>query len=217
MQTSAAGDPPIYAGPWAGRPGSADSGAVITVTDIGGRSAFYFDGSHWRPLGGRVTLAALAGSLTHPVAQGTSAGNAALLLGMPGGAVKVPAGLLVPRQSVLRVSAFWSKLGSSGPINCVTCFGRTNSFSDSQVTGTFIGPGARALWNMQIDIAVGDTKRAHVNSLVVANGASAPPSGSNEFATAIDTAADMWLNFGSTNAVGGDGIALAHLVVEVFQ
>lgn len=217
MQISAAGDPPVYAGPWASRPTTAATGATMTATDIGGRSEFHFDGSHWRPIGGRLTLATLAGSVTNPVAQSTSAGNAALLLGLPGGAIKVPAGLLVPRQSVLRVSAFWSKLGGGGPINCVTCFGTTNSFSDSQITGTFIGPGARALWNMQIDIALDERTRAHVNSLVVSNGASAPPPSANEFSTAIDTAADMWLNFGSTNAKGGDGVALTHVVAEVFQ
>lgn len=217
MQPAATAGNLLYTGPWAGRPAAAAEGDLITVTDIGGRSDFHFGDGHWRPMGGRVTLATLSGSITRPVTQGTSAGNAALLLGLPGGAVRIPAGLLVPRQSLLRVTALWSKVGSRASINCVTCFGTTNSLSDSQITGTFIGPAERALWNMQIDISLDERTRAHVNSLVVTNGASAPPTGPNEFTKAIDTDADMWLNFGSTNATNGDGVALARLVVEVFQ
>lgn len=216
MQIAAA-ETAVYTGPWTGRPASAAPGATITITDIGGLSSFHFDDGHWRPVGGRVTLAALSGSVSAPLARGTSAGNAALLLGLPGGAVKVPAGLLVARQSVLRISAFWSKLGSTGPANCVTCFGTTNSFSDSQLTGNMIGPAERALWKMQLDIALAGQTRLHVNSLAGVNGASAPPPGSDEFEKAIDTEADMWLNFGSTNVKGGDGVALVHLVAEVFH
>jgi len=213
----AATDTTTYVGAWSGRPDAAASaGLSIVATDIGGRSTFYSDGTDWRPVGGRAVLGTLAGSVSMPVASGSSAGGAAFLLGLPGGAIRVPAGLLVPRQSLLRISAYWSKSGNAGPINCVTCLGTTNSFSDSQISGTFIGPAATAVWNMQVDVSVDTTSRLQSNALAVVNGAAAAPVAAGEFASQIDTTQDMFVNFGATSAAAGDGLMLTRVMVEVF-
>lgn len=55
-------DNSVYRGSWSGRPAasSVSVGTQITITDlgVGGRSWFWSDGTYWRPINGRVLLAA---------------------------------------------------------------------------------------------------------------------------------------------------------------
>jgi hypothetical protein len=188
---------------------------VLKASDLRG-ALFQSDGTRWRPLNGRALIAMLAGSVSNPVAALTSAG-AAQTFALPGGSIRIPAGLLIPGSSMLRVSAYWSKTGAAAGINCVTAIGTTNSLAtDSQTTNQFIGAAATAAWNQQCDYSVQAAGVLCSNDLVATN-AAAGATAAREFTFNINTAADMFINFGQTSSSSGDGLKLCWVSVELFQ
>lgn len=202
---------------WASKPAasSVPVGTRIVVSDLVGGPEFRNNGTNWIPSTGMVTLAAMSGSITAPVASGTRVGGAAFLMGLPGGGIKIPAGLLIPRQSTLRIAAYWSKTGALAGMPCNTVIGTTNSFSDSTTTGQFIGAAATAVWNMDNEYAIDTSTRIQGTQFVPRNGVTGATA-SGEYSTNINTSADMFINFGSNSGSDGDGLLLTRVVVQAF-
>src|SRR5574343_1604843 len=78
---------------WAGRPpvGLVPAGTELQVTDYANQK-FISDGTYWRPAQGRALLKMLCQPLATPLAIFT--GGTAGLFALPGGPVKIPAGLI---------------------------------------------------------------------------------------------------------------------------
>lgn len=204
--------------PWAGHASAeGNAGAVQKFSDIGtGGSLFVSDGTYWRPLGGSVCLLNRVGSPASPVASITSVG-AALLFGAPLAGIRIPAGLLIPGQSMIQIDGYWSKRGSTSGANCTTFLGTTNSLSDSQFSGQSIGAAATAVWRQRTEIfAHASTSFTNANHTVTVNGVAGAVTTSSPNVN-INTAADMFINFGSTNAVSGDGHDILRMTISVFQ
>ena len=209
----------VYNGVWSTRP-SATAYAVgtqIYITDIpaGGRTLFYTDGTNWRPINGSVTLFAGAGSASSPLGTLTSVGAAILMTGALSG-IRIPAGLIVPAKSLMRVCAYWNKTGSASGISCVTTIGTSNSLSDSQTVGQFIGALATSVLNEQIDYMFPNATSLTTTSNAVNTNAAAGATSTPTYSTNINTAADMFLNFGTTSSTSGDGLQIFALSVQVF-
>jgi hypothetical protein len=218
VQALQAGQPPAYTGAWTSRP-NADAVAVgtkIGVTDLGpnGYAEFFSDGTNWYPVGGSLVLMNLAGSPSAPIASLTSAG-AAILMPAPLAGFKIPGGLLVPGRSRLRVEGYWVKSGSSTGANCVVFIGTTNSLSDGQLANPNLG-AATSVWRQFSDVMF-HAATEFTNSAQIAVGLSNGAITTIVRTANIDVAADMYVNWGSTNAVSGDGLAILMSTITLFQ
>ena len=204
---------------WASKPSAsaAGAGAQITVTDVGsGRTTWYSDGTNWRPVNGSVNLWTFSGSVATPVATLVSAG-AAILFGSPVAGLKIPAGMLIPGASVLKVSSWWSKTGSTGGASCRMFIGTNNSLSDSGTMGQFIGAAATASWDSQMDFSVVSSTRIQQNQVGTGKNVATGAVTDQTYTTGINTAANMYLNFGTDSSSSGDGLLLCRLQIQLFQ
>ena len=204
---------------WAARPSAvANPGMLLQVSDIGGAGGMLLrsDGSNWYPLGGSAVLFNRSGSLAAPVASLTSAG-AAILMGAPLAGLKIPAGLLVPGRSKLRVEGYWNKTGAAGAINCIVCFGTTNSFSDTQSGNQFIGAAATAVWRQFSEFYFHASNAFTESSASTSVGSPAGATGTPLRNTNIDTTQDQYMNWGTTSSSAGDGLQMINVTVTLFQ
>lgn len=201
---------------WAARPtaASAGAGATIVVSDCG-YSTWRSDGTNWRPSGGSYMLLNRAGSAATPVASLVSAG-AAILMASPLAGLKIPAGMIIPGLTKLRLETYWNKTGAAAGINCIVCLGTTNSFSDSQTGNQFIGAAANSVWRQFSDYMF-DTSNACTETVIsVAVGAATGAVSTPLRNTNINTNADMFLNWGTTSSTAGDGLQAFSATVTLF-
>lgn len=166
--------------------------------------------------GGARVLLQRTGSAAKPVATLNGTG-AAQLFGAPVAGLLIPAGLIIPGRTKLKIDAYWVKTGSNAAAVCACYLGTTNSLSDSLIGNQSIGAAATALWRQSTELffADGDTDRFTESY----NGPVGSPQGAQNTpvrATNIDTDADMYLNWGSSNAAAGDGLLLLSASVTVF-
>jgi len=214
---SAAG-PVAYSGSWSGRPAasSAGVGTEIAITDVpfGGVSRWYSDGSSWRTVSGSVLLYAQGKGYTNPLGSVTW-GRAAVTMAIPGGSIKIPAGLIEPGLTELRVSVLWATGPNNGGIAAQMTVGTSNSWNDTQCSGAFLGPNNE--WDQVASFTFPTaTSMTQASSLTQQNGAPAGAIG-NEYTGNIDVAADMYINFGTTlGGVNGNVLKIVRAKVELF-
>ena len=207
-----------YRGDWSGRPAAntAGVGAEIAITDIpvGGMSRWFSDGSTWRTVSGCVLLYAQGKGYTDPLGSVTW-GRAAVTMAIPGGSIKIPASLIEPGLTELRVSVLWATGANTGGIAAQMTIGTSNSWSDTQCSGAFLGPNNE--WDQVASFTFPTaTSMTQASSLTPKNGAPAGAMGS-EYATNIDVAADMYINFGTTlGGVPGNVLKIVRAKVELF-
>lgn len=217
--SSAGGSPVVaYTGEWAGRPAAnaAGEGAEIAVRDVprGSVSRWYSDGSHWRPMGGSVLLYSQGKGYTNPLGSVTWAG-AAITMAIPGGSIQIPAGLIVPGLTELRVSVLWATGPNNGGIAAQMTIGASNSWNDPHCSGAFLGPNNE--WDQVASFTFPTaTSMTQASSLTLKNGAPVGAIGS-EYGGNIDTGLDMYINFGTTlGGVNGNVLKVVRAMVEVF-
>jgi len=208
-----------YSGSWAGRPaaGSVPAGTEIAITDVprGGISRWFSDGTQWQTVDGHVVLYAQAKGYKNPLGSVTWA-SAAITMAIPGGSIKIPAGLIVPGVSELRVNVLWATGANVGGVAAQMTIGTSNSWSDTQCNGAFLGPVNE--WDQAASFTFPSaTTMTQASSLTPKNGAPAGAMG-NEYGTNIDVASDMYVNFGTTQGgVNGNVLKIVRASVEVFR
>ena len=208
----------VFTGIWSRRPipTAALAGAQMCITDvpIGGRSFWWCDGTYWKPVNGQVSIYNQNGGYTNVLASVTWAG-AAILMALPGGSPKIPGGMIIPGQTELRYSALWYyKPGGVGGVNCNATLGTSNSFGDSQLAGQFVNTNNE--WEAFASVTFPTTALAvQANPSTGRNGAPAGAVGA-EYATNINTNADMFMNFGTnTGTTNGNILALVRLRIDL--
>jgi hypothetical protein len=207
-----------YSGTWSGRPaaGSAGMGAEIAITDVpaGGVSRWVSDGSTWRTVSGCVLLYAQGKGYSDPLGSVTW-GRAAVTMAIPGGSIKIPAGLIEPGLTELRVSVLWATGANTGGMAAQMTIGTSNSWSDTQCSGAFLGPDNE--WDQVASFTFPTaTSMTQASSLTPKNGAPVGAMGS-EYVGNLNTAADMYINFGSTHGgVQGNVLKIVRAKVELF-
>lgn len=163
---------------------------------------------------GSRSLLQRVGSVANPIATLTGNG-AAQLFGSPLAGLRIPAGLIIPGRTKVRIEGYWYKTGSTAAAVCACYLGTTNSLSDSLIGNQSIGPAATSLWRQYTELFFADADRFTESY----NGAVGAPQGAQTTSTRttnINTAANMFLNWGSSNAAVGDGLLLLSAAVSVF-
>lgn len=100
----------VYEGSWAGRPaaGAVPVGSWIRITSgfgaTGRTGVFETDGTYWRPLNGRVSLAAMGLPRSTPLAS--AIGNGAQQLFTLPSNILVPAGMMFPGARICAAAVF---------------------------------------------------------------------------------------------------------------
>jgi hypothetical protein len=213
-----AAEPAAYMGPWAGRPAAnaAAIGTEIAITDLpaGRVSRWFSDGSTWRSTSGSVLLYAQGKGYSAPLGSVTW-GRAAVTMAIPGGSILIPAGLVEPGLTELRVSVLWATGANTGGIAAQMTIGTTNSWSDTQCNGAFLGPNNE--WDQVASFTFPTaTTMSQASSLTPLNGTPVGAIG-NEFFGNIDAAADMYINFGTTlGGAPGNVLKIVRAKVELF-
>lgn len=211
--------PVAYSGRWAGRPPAASfaPGTEIAILDVppGRVTRWVSNGRQWVPESGRVVLYAGAKGYTDPLGAMTWSG-ATVTMALPGGSIRIPAGLVVPGQTELRVSVLWATGANFGGMAAQMTVGTTNSWSDTQCSGAFLGPNNE--WDQVASFTFPTaTTMTQSASLTPKNGAPAGQIGS-EHALNIDVAADMYINFGTTaGGAFGNVMKVVRVLVELFH
>jgi len=207
-----------YTGRWAGRPAAnaAAIGTEIAVTDIpaGSVSRWFSDGKAWRPINGSALLYAQGKGYADPIGSVTWA-SAAVTMAIPGGAIRIPAGTLVPGQTELRVSVLWASGANNGGMAAQMTLGTTNSWNDTQCSGAFLGPNNE--WDQVATFTFPTTtSMAQASALTPLNGTPAGALG-REYGLNVDVNADMYINFGTTQGgVNGNVLKIVRAKVELF-
>lgn len=207
-----------HSGTWSSRPPArAAAGKEIVVTDLprGSSSRWISDGASWRPVNGSVVLYAQGKGYSHPLGSVTW-GRAAVMIAIPGGSILIPAGTIVPGETELRVSVLWATApGNSGGIGAQMTVGTSNSWSDTQCIGAYLGPNNE--WDQVASFTFPtDRSMTQASALTPKNGAPAGAMGA-EFSTNIDTNADMHINFGTTQGgTTGNVLKVVRAMVELF-
>jgi hypothetical protein len=207
-----------YRGRWAGRPvaGTVLAGTEIAITDVpaGRVTRWTSEGGQWVPSNGRVVLYTGAKGYTDPLGSLTW-NSAAITMAIPGGSIALPAGLIVPGQTELRVSVLWATGPNVGGIGAQMTLGISNSWSDTQCSGAFIGPNNE--WDQVASFTFPTaTTMSQASSRTPKNGTPAGQIGS-EHALNINTAADMYINFGTTaGGAFGNVLKIVRVLVELF-
>lgn len=117
---------------WASRPNasSVPVGTVIMISDLSYQQ-FVSDGTYWRPAQGRVQIyAKVTESLATPLAVLSATG----IFALPGGAPKIPAGMIIPQMKVC-VCTQYRKYGTAASASVNSKLGTTGGFSDQYICG----------------------------------------------------------------------------------
>ena len=202
---------------WAARPAAATvPGQVIRITDVGTAahgSHWVSDGTNWRPVNGRVVLASLAGSTAAPVCSVTGSTGASFAI--PGGNIKVPAGLLLPGAQ-LEVRPVFRRVGANATGNVNVTIGTSQSASDSNL----VAQGLAATTNL--DFA--PDPRVFVSSATVITstawlqvGGGTGGGATLDRSANFNTAADMWVSLYTSSANAADVFQLLALQVAVVE
>lgn len=126
------------------------TGATFTVTNWG-RSLWYYNGTIWRPFGGRVVLRNLAANV-----NGSTAAAEQILDQLP-----IPANLLIANGDSLRTILGVNKSGTSETMSQSIKIGTTGTTSD-----TGIGSGSQPTGPNRSGGAVNDFRRESATSML---------------------------------------------------
>lgn len=99
---------PVYA--------ATDVGTIINVSDVGGEGGSFWRATSfgWVPLNGTIKLASKWGTQTTPVATVTGTANGFFSITGGAGSLTIPATMLIPAHSVLRIRALVRRRGANG-------------------------------------------------------------------------------------------------------
>lgn len=195
---------------WANRPPAnlVPSGTELQVTDFNNQK-WISDGAVWRPAQGRVVIySKTVESLATPLAVLSATG----IFALPGGAPKIPAGMIIPQMKVC-VCTQYRKYGTAGSASVNSKLGTTGGFTDQYICG-----GSIANNNLGDMKATGFGFFGNSNNRFTSGGWQPENSGSYgsviiEVSTNVNTKADMWVTPSVTALTSPDTIGvLSHQV-----
>ncbi|SEO77990.1 hypothetical protein [Nitrosovibrio sp. Nv6] len=134
MLKGSAGYNPILTYTWATRPNYSTStaGTVINISDVGGEAGSFWKATSagWIPLNGQVKLAGDQGSIAAPVATITGSTGALFNLSGGFGSLVIPAKMLIPGHSALRLRALFYRRGANATATATIYIGTTGTSAD---------------------------------------------------------------------------------------
>lgn len=196
---------------WATKPSVANwpTYRPIIVTDVGvGGSLWHHDGVNWRPVNGSFVLASKQGSLTAPVASLSAAGQFVL----PGGNPQIPANLLIPGSSIIRVQHAVHKVGGAAVSLSNMRLGTAGTTADSIISGSYIQ--APTLSDLQPQSYV----FVDISTRVVQQTVNTIAESINQFVertTNINTAELMYISLDQTSVTAPDVVQLISYTVTI--
>jgi uncharacterized membrane protein len=199
---------------WANRPTSAPVGAVMRASDVGSASGTHWvwDGTYWRPLGGRAVVARLAANGTRTSVNG--AGDATL---SDVASVTFPASLLLIPKSRILITAFGTRTPATANINQTRVSLVANAYSVGLVSGSLWGTNAAGEMNSRTFVtSVSGTTPTTVQLGTPATGA--PGAGSNTSTTADAGSGSATASIGmawSAAVAVAETVTIHDLVVEL--
>lgn len=195
---------------WASRPPAnlVPVGTELQVTDYLNQK-FISDGTYWKPAQGRVMLyEKVTDSLATPLAVLSATG----IFALPGGAPKIPAGMITPQMKVC-VMTQYRKFGTAASASVNSKLGTTGTIVDQYICG-----GSIANNNLGDIKANGFAFFGSSTTKYVSGGWQPENSGSYggaiiEVSTNINTQVDMWVTPAVTLLTSPDSIGvLSHQV-----
>lgn len=204
---------------WATKPAASavPVGTQIRASDVGvgsGGSIWYSDGSDWRPLGGSVILKQLAGNIASPAVSFTGSTTEQQLV-MPGGNVRIPAGMLLA-GGILNISTMERTVIVGGSTNFARKMRISTGglvFNGSSVIDSSLTPNNCYAGDVRVSVA-------GANSLCTTNYniRNAFASGSfSDLGNQINISADMFLTIDVKGNNVGDLYQLIALSVKLEQ
>jgi hypothetical protein len=189
---------------WATKPAIANWTAhkPILLTDLGpGGSIWWHNGVNWAVQGGSYVHRWGVGSKAAPHVSLT--GVVTSLFTMPGGAITIPAGLLVPGRSRIIVSVQLRKSGAAGTTTFWVYLGTTGTYASDSALGRFssiVASGASIWYEAETRIF---SSTGHVNVYGAPVNTLLGDSYLDQTAS-VNTAALMYLSFGISGANAAD-------------
>lgn len=190
---------------WAGRPAVnlVPVGTELQVTDYADQK-WISDGSYWRPAQGRVQLyAKVTESLATPLAIISAAG----IFALPGGAPKIPAGMIIPQMKVC-VCTQYRKYGTAASASVNSKIGTTGTFSDQYICGGSIANNNLGDMKANGFAFFGNASNRYSSGSWQPENSGAYGSAVIEIATNINTQADMWVTPAASAMTSPDTIGL---------
>lgn len=201
---------------WAAKPAIANwpSYRPIIITDVGvGGSMWHHDGVNWYPVSGFFTLAKDSGSIATPL--NTLTGVASGVFTLPLGNPLIPAGLLIPGQSIVTVQSRCRKSTSVAGASSVAYLGTNGSSADSIVANK--GFTATGPQDVRVDSSVWFTtaNAGTTDNNLAPMAAGGAASVCADVSTALNTAVNMFITMGITGANTGDSFSLLSYSVDI--
>ena len=190
---------------WADRPAVelVPAGTELQVTDYGNQK-WINDGTYWRPAQGRVLIyAKVTDSLATPLATLSAAG----IFAIPGGAPKIPAGMIIPQMKVCATTQF-RKYGTAASASVNTKLGTTGGFGDQYLCGGSIGNNNLGDMKANGFAFFGAQSNRYISGGWMAENSSSYGGVVTEISTNVNTAADMWATPAVTVMTAPDTIGL---------
>jgi hypothetical protein len=193
----------------------AERAHAAVVSERAADAIAYSGNGPGQPVNGGAVLYAQAKGYTDPLGSVTWA-SATVTMAIPGGSIRIPAGAIEPGLTELRVCVLWAcGARNTGGMAAQMTIGTTNSWNDTQCSGAFLGPNNE--WDQVASFTFPSaTSMTQASALTPKNGAPAGAMGS-EYTLNIDVAADMYINFGTTNGItNGNVLKIVRAKVELF-
>ena len=202
--------PNIVTNTWANRPAanSVPIGTEFVATDYANQK-FISDGTYWRPAQGRVQIyAKVTESLATPLAVLSATG----IFALPGGAPKIPAGMIIPQMKV-GVCTQYRKYGTAASASVNSKLGTTGTFTDQYICGGSIANNNFGDMKSSGFAFFGNATNRHTSGGWQPENSGSYGAAVIEVTTNINTQADMWVTPAATALTSPDTIGvLSHYV-----
>lgn len=202
--------PNIFRGTWASRPSptSVPVGSEFIATDYANQK-WICNGTYWLPAQGRVQLyAKVTESLATPLAVLSATG----IFALPGGAPKIPAGMIIPQMKVC-VSTQYRKYGATASASVNSKLGTTGGFTDQYICGGSIANNNLGDMKANGFAFFGNATNRYTSGSWQPENSGSYGSAVIEVTTNINTQADMWVTPAATAMTAPDSIGvLSHQV-----
>jgi hypothetical protein len=197
---------------WATRPNAFTSslGTIINISDVGGAGGSLWKAipEGWVPVNGTVKLASKFGTIVSPAASITGSTGALFAPSNVVGALTIPATMLIPGHSILRVRAVFHRRGANATASTRIYVGTAGTSSDAFAYSLPIAATDTLETRPEVEIGViGSNSMISSNWLSPGN-TGASPAPALPMTININTNAVMTLSFGVSSANASDSFDL---------
>lgn len=201
---------------WVNRPSPASvhPGTLIAVSDYN-YARFVSDGTYWRPVQGSVLIYSKWGSLASPLA--VIQNSTAATFTLPGGAPKIPAGMILPNAKIT-IQSDSRKVGANGTANAFVRLGTAGNASDSAVVGLNVPIATNSDICLSSSARFSSSKTSFTSRNYIGDGTTSTANAGTAYdrTTQVNTDADMFFTFEVSAASASDVFNLVgcHIILE---